>query len=83
MLHENENYSVHTVEIARDDIAIVDNLGVPYDSGYALINKQTGVIELVRSTLPDVLFNAEHLNKILTEKPFMWLDEKDVGATVN
>lgn len=74
-LHENAHYTVHVVTAVVPDVYIVDSTGCAYDKGYALVSKGTGVIELIRTSLPDALWNAEHLSKILTEKPYLWLEK--------
>jgi len=74
ILHENENYYVQPLETVREDVFIIDSLGAPYTEGYGLVNRDTGQIELVRPCLPDIIYNAEHLNKILVEKSYQWLE---------
>ena len=85
ILHENDNYYVQPVEVVLDGVFILDALGAPYSEGYALVNKDTGQIELVRPCLPDIIYNAEHLNKILVDKAYRWLDAEEVPVpgTVN
>ena len=71
-LYENRHYSVHPVEIREPDVFILDQLGVAYTSGYAMVSRQTGQIELIRTCLPDLLFNAEHLSNILENETYKW-----------
>lgn len=77
VLHENENYYVYGVAVDEEDVFILDSSGCGYKQGYALVNKATGIIELVRATLPDVLYNSEHLSQILIDKPYLWHKAKD------
>lgn len=72
VLHENEHYFVYGVTVDEEDVFILDSSGCGYKQGYALVNKNTGIIELVRATLPDVLYNSEHLAQILVDKPYLW-----------
>ena len=83
-LHENEFYTVHAIHANDPEIFLVDNYGCPYKSGYALVSKDTGIIELVRTTLPDILYNAEHFAKVLADKAYMWLrSERPGGETAD
>ena len=74
VLYENEHYTVQPVEVARGDIYILDHFGCPYSAGYGMVSRKTGQVELIRTCLPDVIYNAEHMSNILRTEPYKWPD---------
>lgn len=77
ILHENDHYRVHSIHTTHPELVILDSSGCAYTAGYAVISKATEQIELIRTTLPDALYNAEHMSNIMATKPYMWLNLGD------
>ena len=77
ILHENDHYRVQSIHTTHPELVILDRSGCAYTAAYAVISKITEQIELIRTTLPDALYNAEHMGKIMATKPYMWLNIDD------
>ena len=54
-VHENEHYAVFVN---------------PDDDGYEVVNSSYGVVEFKGTTLPECIYAAEHLNSVLTHRPY-------------
>ena len=66
-LHENDRYEVQVVE--REYYSNNNE----YDVGYGVINKETGVMEYITSSLPEAIFNAEQFDVTLENKTWQWI----------
>ena len=71
VVHENENYKV----IVSDELEL-QFYNNTYLGGYEVVNKMTGLTEFMATSMPEALYNAEHLNAALVSRAWEWRSEK-------
>lgn len=85
-LYENERYIVVAVDFLgpeADGDPYTDGR-FQYDTGYAVVNKETEVWEHVCTQLPEACFTAMSLNNAMDAAPWNWKDKgENVSELVN
>lgn len=69
VVHDNDRYCV--LIVAYDEL--LEYGGAKYDIGYAVLNKQTGVYEVLTAQLPDAIMAAEQLDIAMATKQWEWM----------
>lgn len=77
-IHENERYYIAIVPPSAEDV--VEVFGASYVEFYAVVNKETGVIECKCPALPDAVMFAENSNALLEQKPWAWRAKEAANA---
>ena len=79
---ENEHYIVGILELGPDGDMYTDGK-FAYRTCYAVINKQTDVIEHVCVQLPEAIFCAVGLAAALDKAPWKWAKDVVEAANLN
>lgn len=79
---ENDHYFVDIVYLGEDSEPYVDGKFV-YRTIYAVVNKQTEVIEHACVQLPEAIFCAVGLSAALDKAPWKWAREVAEAADVH
>lgn len=75
MIYENQHYEVVIVEQK------FTTMTTEYYSGYAVVNKDTEVLEYMHPSLPEVIHWAEAASQALETKAWEWRKRNDTDAT--